>query len=94
MTTQTLTPSLIELGAAKLGSVMAARRRSRSGRPPRGVWSFVGRMLGTLLSMICLVAAAFSASLAAGLVAAGVAFLLLDYKASVIRKQRAEGRRT
>ena len=96
MTTQAInstTPSLIELGAAKLATFSATRRQARADRRPRGVVSFIGEMLGTLAALACFVVAAFALGFIIGMAVAGVALLLLDFKASMIRRARAAQRR-
>jgi len=81
------TSSLIELGAAKIGAVMAGRRAKRDGRG--GIFSFLGELFGTLAAMACFVVAAFVVGFAVGMSAAGVALLLIDFKVSMMRRARA-----
>lgn len=93
MTTQTangtVPVSLIEAGASWVTKT-AAKRRSRPDRRPRGVLSFIGELLGTLVAMALFVAAAFVVvGLGAGLAVAGVAVLLVEAKATIIRRERA-----
>lgn len=80
--------SLIELGAVKLGQMRAARRARRGERG--GIFSFLGEVLGTVVALACLTLAAFiGVNVAVGLVVAGIAVLLLDFKVAVIRRARA-----
>lgn len=83
------TSSLIEIGAAKLGATMAARRSKRDGRG--GIFAFIGELFGTVAALACLTVAAFTVGFAVGMAAAGVAMLLLDFKVAVVRRVRAAG---
>jgi hypothetical protein len=79
--------SLIELGAAKIGKMAAARKARRDGRS--SIFAFIGELLGTVVALACLTVAAFVAGFAVGMVAAGLAVLLLDFKVAVVRRARA-----
>ncbi len=81
------TSSLIELGAAKIGAVMAGRRAKRQGRT--GIFAFIGEVFGTLLAMVAFTVAAFAVGFVVGMCVTGVAVLLLDFKVSMTRRARA-----
>lgn len=83
--------SLLELGAGKVAGLVA-RRKDRGDRPRRGVVSAVGELLGTLAALACFVIASFAVGFVVGWVVAGVALLLLDFKITVIRRNRAATR--
>lgn len=85
--------SLIELAGGKVAAMLAARRARRAGRPSRGIFSMIGQLLGTIVPLGCFVAAGFLVTLALGLAVTGVALLLLDFKITVIRRNRAAQRR-
>lgn len=84
--------SLLELGAGKVAGLAARRRRNRGDRPRRGVMSAVGELLGTLAALACFVIASFAVGFVVGMAVAGVALLLLDFKVTVIRRNRAATR--
>jgi hypothetical protein len=81
------TSSLIELGAARIGQAMAARRAKRQGRS--GIFAFIGEVLGTVLAMAAFTVAAFAVGFVLGMCVTGVAVLLLDFKVSMVRRARA-----
>lgn len=86
--------SLIEIGAAKVAAISAARRSRAASRPDRGpgALSAVGEALGTVAALACFVVAAFALGWVIGFAVTGVALLLLDFKATVIRRARAARR--
>lgn len=93
MTAERPATSLLELGAGRLAAAFARRRQRRGNRP--GLLAYVGELLGTILALACLTVAAFvGAGLVLGLLAAGVAILLLDFKVAVVRRAMATRGRT
>jgi Flp pilus assembly protein TadB len=83
--------SLIELGAVKLGQLRAARRARRGERG--SIFAAIGEVAGTVVALACLTLAAFiGVNVAVGLVVAGIAVLLLDFKVAVVRRTRAAQR--
>lgn len=83
--------SILELSARGVASFLAARRARRGERG--SIFGFLGELLGTLLAMTAFTVAAFAVGFALGMVVAGVALLLLDFKISVVRRARATTRR-
>lgn len=84
----------MEVGAAKLGAVLARRRARRAARPRRGVMAFVGEVFGTLAALACFVTAAFTVGFVLGMTVAGLALLVLDFKIALVRRARTTHRRS
>lgn len=84
--------SLVEAGAQ-----WAAQRRTRTKeRTGTGVFAratqAISDVFGTFVALACFVIAAFLVGAVLGFAVAGVALLLLDFKASVSRRARTETR--
>lgn len=83
------TPSLLEAGVRKLQAVKSRRLKGEGAGLLRRVWNVATDVTGTVLALACFVIAAFMVGAILGYAVAGVAFLLLDFKASLIRRARA-----
>jgi hypothetical protein len=95
VTTAAPPTSLVEIALTAMARGMARRREARARRgTPSAIAEYVTGILGTLLAMGCLTVAAFTVGFALGFTVAGIALLLLDFKAAVVRRARhARGRR-
>lgn len=88
--------SLIEAGLARFAAMSGgrSRRATSPGRVRRSVAAFgrgVADTIGTLAALACFTVAAFLVGMVVGMVVAGVALLLLDFKVSVSRRARRAG---
>lgn len=86
--------SLVEVGVRQLATWKAGRTKKARTGPSRlsRVWHFLSGLLGTLLALTSFTVAAFMVHMVVGFVVLGVAFLLLDTKATINRRAQGERR--
>lgn len=85
--------SLVEMAARGVAGMLARRRQARARQGRSALGEYLAECLGTVLAMVCLTVAAFTAGAVLGFAVSGVALLLVDFKVAVVRRARAVRRR-
>lgn len=75
------------LGAARVSSGLVARRW-RAGERVVAVWQALRPYIATVAALACFTIAAFMWHLLVGIVVLGLSFLVVDWYADVVRRQR------
>lgn len=85
-----VSPSLIEAGFEAIATRKAQRPRRQGPGLAARLWAAVSGVLGTLAALVCFTVAAFAVGFVLGMAVAGVSFLLLDFKVSLMRRAAHE----